>query len=128
MKLFAFALTLLPFIILLLIYRRVYFRSVTALYSAPGRQPEVVSVKPSASWFRSVASGKGSGLVHLGSGYYCFYVDGDLDKQPALSFQECTFDYAIYIFSRNRLGRFQSIDLSNRSLIDVLKKINNSVS
>ena len=127
MKLFGFALVCFLFLIPIIIYKKVYFRSVTALYSAPGKQPEVVSVKPTTSWFRSVASGKGSGLVHLGSGYYCFYVDGDLDKLPELSYQECTFDYAIYIFSRNRLGRFKSIDLSNRSLIDVLKKINSLV-
>lgn len=122
--LFIILMIVVPFIL----YVRIYFRPVSTVYlSSESPDPVLQLVRPSRRWFRSCSGGKKYGFVHLGCGYYAFYFDSSSDKLPLLDYSGSVFPSEIYIFSRNRLGRFRSVDLSSRNLSDVIKKFVNEV-
>lgn len=104
----------------LLVYRKFYFKPLSVLCVSNDTK-EVIAVKPSSKWFKSVSCGRSSGFVHLGNGYYAFYVS-DPDSFD-IFFNSISVKSCIYVFRVSRLGRFISVDLSDRSLFDILKKI-----
>lgn len=61
-------------------------------------------------------------MVHLGSGYFGFFIDSD--ELPDLRYQIGDIDFPSYVivFKRNRFGRFVNLDLNNRVLFDIVKK------
>lgn len=122
MKFLAFLLSLSPVLICFILYRKIYFRSVAAIFIPAGSSSVSVSmVRPVGSWFRSVSMGYHRGFVPLGNGFYAFYVDRPV-SDLTLSWSGINFYSDVYIFRRNRLGRFISVDLSYRPLSDLLNK------
>lgn len=107
------------FVFPFIFYRTVYFKSVSCVFVTKEKS-SLVSIKPNSRFFRSVSLGRSSSFVSLGSGYFAYLVSDDSDS---LSFSSLYFvPSGIYIFSRNRLGRFRSVDLSDRCLKDVISK------
>ena len=105
----------------LVFVRFVYFRPVSCVYLAPGASAEVVSVKPTFKWFRSVSAGKRNGFVKCSSGYILYFVHG-ISTKPLLSFGDFVFTSPVYVFRLNFFGRLVSSDLSDRNLFDLVKK------
>lgn len=97
------------------------FRSVNAIRVSPNRQPALVSFKPTRKFFKYYAAGREYSLVHLGSGYYAFYVVSP--ELPAHFFENINI-YSEIILLRKRRGKFVSIDLADKTLLLLLKKIN----
>lgn len=122
-KLFGWFLVASLFLFPLILYRKLYFRYVTAIQIDHELSPLVVPVKPSRAFFAAISCGSASSLVPLGSGYFAFYVaTTDDDTRDLHRFNDFTFIADVYIFRRNRLGRFTSVDLSDRVLADIIKK------
>ena len=122
-KIFGWFLVALLFALPLILYRKLYFRYVTAIQIVPELSSLVVPVKPSRAFFAAISCGSASSFVPLGSGYFAFYVAiTDDDIRDLQRFNDFTFTADVYIFRRNRLGRFISVDLSDRVLADIIKK------
>lgn len=79
----------------------------------------VIPVKPNKKFFKSISSGLSSSFVSLGNGYYAFYVD---DSDICLTYNDFEFTSNVYIFKRSGLGRYKSVDLSDRCLNDIINK------
>ena len=108
---------LLPF----LAYRRWYPRNVTCVKLSRGSDPLVYPVKPNKAFFRSVSLNRRSCFVSIGNGYFAYYCEQD-PHSDFVEFNQISIASEIYIFSRSRFGRFKSVDLSDRCLLDSLKK------
>ena len=80
----------------------------------------VIPVKPTKQFFKSIAAGLPSSFVSLGNGFLAFYVS-DPDSID-LTYNDFEFSSTVYIFRVSRLGRFKSVDLSDRCLNDTIKK------
>lgn len=115
--LFIAALFFLP----LMIYRSYYIRPVAALRVRDGKST-LISIYPTKKTFRELKKGLSSSMVHLGSGYFGFFIDSD--ELPDLRYQIGNIDFPSYVivFKRNRFGRFVNLDLNNRVLFDIVKK------
>lgn len=104
--------------------RSVYFSSVSCvkIVSTDSTYIDyyVVPIKPSKKFFKSLASGSPSSFVNLGNGYFAFYVSNSDDT--TLIYNDFEFTSDVYIFNVSRLGRYKSIDLSDRCLNDIIKK------
>lgn len=109
------------FLVPLYIYRRFYVRPVAALQIREGSST-LISIYPSKKTFKELKKGLSSSMVHLGSGYFAFYVDSD--ELPDLRYQigDIYFPSYVIVFKRNRFGRFVNLDLNNRVLFDIVKK------
>lgn len=104
----------------LYLYSRVYFKPVTVIEVSPG-STTVRSIKPTKRYLKELSRGS-SGFVSLGNTYFAFYSYSS-EAASNLTFDNVTFEGPIYIFSRKFL-RFRSIDLHDRALNDIIKKIN----
>lgn len=114
--------TLLIFVALVWICSRFfYLHRVNALHFAPEQRPALIPIKPSRKWFKSYAAGRDFSLVHLGSGYFAFYVIC-ADQPLQLSFENVSLPPEIFIL-RKRRGKFVSVDLSDKALFLLLKKL-----
>lgn len=109
------------FIVPLYIYRSFYVRPVAALRIRDGSST-LISIYPTKKTFRELKKGLSSSMVHLGSGYFGFFIDSD--ELPDLRYQIGDIDFPSYVivFKRNRFGRFVNLDLNNRVLFDIVKK------
>lgn len=117
MKFLAYVLVLSIFAMLLLIWKRVYFKPLAVILVQKGKSC-LVSVRPSPAWFKQLRSSR-SCFASLGNGFVAWQCSSDEVQQ---SFGDViNVEDSIYIF-RTRLGRFCSVDLSDRRLSDVLKK------
>lgn len=109
------------FIVPLYIYRSFYVRPVAALRIRDGSST-LISIYPTKKTFRELKKGSNSSLVHLGSGYYGFYIDFEELPELRYVFACINFPSCVLIFKRNRFGRFVNLDLNNRVLFDIVKK------
>lgn len=119
---FIASLFLVPFVL----YRRIYFRPVSCILINPGVSVDVLSVMPKRKFFRENASGRNYSLAYVGSGLYAFYVNPAevLGSDNIIDFSGVRFSGSVVLFSRNKLGRFNSVDLSKRTVFDIIKKFN----
>lgn len=109
------------FVLLFILWSKVYFKRLTTiLVTSEGNS--VVPVIPSPGWFRQHRSSR-SCFVNLGSGFVAYQCSSDLDD---FYFSDLNVDSNVYIF-RSRFGRLFSVDLSDRRLVDILKKFNKGV-
>lgn len=114
------------FLVPLVLYRRIYFRPVSCIEINPGVSVDVLCVMPKRKFFREIAGGRNYSLAYVGSGLYAFYVNpvAVLESDDIIDFSGVRFSGSVVLFSRNKLGRFNSIDLSKRSVFDIIKKFN----
>ena len=111
------------FLLFVLGFLFIYFNSykpIAALVIDDSLDVTLISVKPTKRYFKSLSCGRASSFVSLGNGYYAFYFEQDPNRS-FVQFNQILFSSNVYVFKR-RLGRFQSIDLSDRCLTDVLNK------
>lgn len=118
---FVLILLLIFVVFTLLFFTRFYFKPITAICISDTLDISVSPVKPTKKFFNSVSFGKSSSFVNLGNGYIAYYSEQDTGK-AFLYYNDIEFNSNVYIFKRSFLGRFKSIDLSDRCLFDVLKK------
>ena len=105
------------FALLIFIWKRVYFKPLAVILVQKGRS-QLVSVRPSPAWFKELRSSR-SCFVSLGNGFVAWQCSSEEVQQ---SFGDViNVEESIYIF-RTRLGRFCSVNLSDRRLTDLLKK------
>lgn len=131
MKFFGYLVVLSLFAIPLLLYRKWYpvRLSYVHVYAAPGGKTahELGTSSPSGRWLRSVFFDKKIGRVRLGSGYVAIYSMPDRLDPDFSSFFHYRNEFWIpsdfYIFKISRFGRLQAVDLSSRSLTDVISNI-----
>lgn len=98
----------------------VYFKPVSVLRVDPSGSSYVVSLKPNRRWFRSLAAGGLKvGTVRLSSSIVAVYTVSD--DPDSLSFGSVCFVGSIYLLRSSRF-KYKSIDLSDRSVSDVLSK------
>jgi hypothetical protein len=117
MKLFAYFCVFSIFVLLIIIWKRVYFKPLAVILVQKGKSC-LVSVRPSPAWFKQLRSSR-SCFASLGNGFVSWQCSSDEVQQ---SFGDViNVEDSIYIF-RSRFGRFCSVDLSDRRLSDVLKK------
>lgn len=108
-------------LVFMLILRSIYLSDISAVKLNCSCDVTILPVKPSKKFFRSISSGHAMSFVKLGSGYIAFYVDEAPDL-VTLGYNDVYFNSDVYIFKRGCFGRFQSVDLSDRCLSDILKK------
>lgn len=111
------------FLLFVLGFLFIYFNSykpISALVIDDSLDVTLISVKPTKRYFKSLSCGRASSFVSLGNGYYAYYFDQDPER-CFMHYNQISFNSNVYVFKR-RLGRFQSIDLSDRCLSDVLNK------
>ena len=103
--------------VFLKVYRSTYFRSISAALIDVSGSINLVAFRPSRRNLRAVFGS--ASFVCLSPSYYAaFGVAPDcLSYDSRLSFSA-----PIYVFKRNRFGRFVSVDLSDRSFLDLLSK------
>lgn len=119
MKIFAYLIVFSFFLIPFIIYRSWYVRDVGVLFVEKGRSPRIVSIRPTRSWFRSF--GDRRCFVRLKNGYVAQIVEQDPD-QSFVDYAQIGLASSVYVFKRSRFGRYVSIDLSDRDVVDILKK------
>ena len=119
MKFVVYVFVFVLFVIPILLYRGYYPRAVSAILVQKGKS-SLVSVKPNKRFFRNLTLGSPSSFVSLGPGYYAVNISNGDDSM--ILNNNITIPSGIYIFSRTKLGRFRSVDLSDRCLSDVLSK------
>lgn len=115
-----FVFLILSFVVFLVL-SRLYFRSLTFLKISLGSDPKTVSVKPTRKWFDNVRAGRASSFVHLSGSYFAYIITPD-PEVGIVKYNQISVSDEIYVFQRSRFGRFRSIDLSDRSLFDIIKK------
>lgn len=118
MKFFVYCFFFAFFGLLLFLWKRLYFRSVSVVKIDSGAA-SVVAVKPTLGWFRNNRSAN-SGFTSLGNGYIAWQFSSSEDERLTYS-ESFNFDSTVYIF-RTKFGRLCSVNLSERCLSDVLKK------
>jgi hypothetical protein len=107
-------------VVFLVCLKRLYFHPISACrVSSDG--VSVVSVKPSSRFFKQIAGSYDIGSVRLAPGIVAYFVDRP-ELPGKLSFSDLTFSSDLFIFKVS-LGRFKSVDLSDRCLFDIIKKI-----
>ena len=107
------------FVLLLILWTKVYFKAISSILIHKGKS-QLVSVRPSSSFFASLRSSR-SCFVSLGNGYVAWQHSGS-DEDSSQGFSDLvSVDDFVYIF-RIRFGRLKGIDLSDRRLTDILKK------
>ena len=107
------------------LYVRVYFSPVSSVHTvfSDGTYIDyyVEPVKPGKTFFSEVSGGLPYSFVPVGNGYFILYVKEGSDS-AYFSFNDLQFSSHVYIFRRGKLGRFKSVDLSDRCLYDLIKK------
>ncbi len=120
MQFFSYLLTFSLFLVPLILYRTIYFRPISViLVKSDHSGSQLRLYKPRE--LRSLAAGSRSGYVALGNGFYAFFIDC-LASDQVIEFNGSKFNSDIIICSRNRLGRFKSIDLGSRPLKELLDR------
>lgn len=111
------------FILPILLYKKLYFKPITALVlSSDGSDPDVVTLKPGKRFFTSFGCGERVGRVHLGNKIYAYYVDHR--DGAALKFHGMRFYGHVYLVQAGFLGRLKSINIADRSVISVVQNFN----
>lgn len=110
-----------PLAFLLKLYRSTYFRPVSVVL-VKNNGSEVMSIKPTRTWFRNQSRGLPYGFVHLSSSFYAFYVN-DPSESLRIQLVNAELPSPIYVFQKGRFGKFVSVDLSDRCLNDLISKI-----
>lgn len=119
-KFFGYLIVFSLFLIPLIINKFWYPRSVSSLLVTSSGSYSLVPIKPNFKFLRTFSSGSPFSFVSLGSGYVALYVVTDSDS---ISISSISINSNFYIFRRSRLGRLKSVDISDRCLLDILKKI-----
>lgn len=83
--------------------------------------PKAVPVKPNKQFFRSVSLNQASSIVSIGNGYVAYYVAAP-SEADFVDINNIDLSDHIYIFRVKKFGRFCSVDLSDRCLIDSINK------
>lgn len=112
------------FAIPLILYRKIYFKSVACVIVAvEGDKIRYLAAPtlPTVKTFRNFAAGSKYSFVQIAPGLFAFYVHQD-DDPGELRFGEISFGSPVFIFARNRFGRFVSVSLSSRIVIEAVKK------
>lgn len=111
------------FIVPILVYKKVYFRPITAVVlSSESSHPDVVTIMPGKRFFTSFGCGERVGRVHLGNKIYAYFVDHS--EGYSLKYQGMCFYGQVYLVQVGFLGRLKSIDISIRSVISVVQNFN----
>lgn len=108
----------------LILYRKIYFKPVTCVVASVDCvkfQYVAAPVLPTGRTFRNLAAGSKYSFVQIAPGLFAFYVHQD-DYPGELRFGEISFGSPVYIFARNRFGRFVSVSLSSRIVTEAVKK------
>ena len=101
----------------LLVYRLVYFRPVTVLYFHDGKS-SYSSILPSGKNLRALFGDPA--FAHLGGSYYL--IGSVSSASDNLYNSSISVPPDFIIISRSALGRFRSVDLSDRNLFNILDK------
>lgn len=107
------------FLTVLLIYKRVYFKPISAVLLTSSCV-DVISVKPSKVFFRSFTLGGKLGFVPLSDGYIAAFVD-DGSKPIQLTYKHYVFRSDVIIF-KSKFLKLRSLSLSDRVLSDIISK------
>lgn len=108
----------------LILYRKLYLKSVACvIVAAEGDKIRYMAAPtlPTGKTFRQIAAGSKYSFVQIAPGLFAFYVHHDGDPGE-LRFGEISFGSPVFIFARNRFGRFVSVSLSSRIVIEAVKK------
>lgn len=119
---FSYLLIVLIFLVPLIIYIRWYPRTLSCLKITSGGIVSVIPVKPNKAFFRSVSLNRPSSFISIGSGYFIYSFLSD--SSDSICFNNLVLSNEVYIFSKSKFGRFKSLNLSDRCLIDSLSKFN----
>lgn len=112
------------FAIPLILYRKIYFKSVACVIVAAEDDKiryMAAPTLPTGKTFRNFAAGSKYSFVQIAPGLFAFYVHQD-GNPGELRFGEISFGSPVFIFARNRFGRFVSVSLSSRIVIEAVKK------
>ena len=100
----------------LILYRKIYFKSVACvIVAAEGDKIRYLAA------FRNLSAGSKYSFVQIAPGLFAFYVH-QVENPSELRFGEISFGSPVYIFARNRFGRFVSVSLSSRIVVEAVKK------
>ena len=108
----------------LILYRKIYFKPVSSLFvfrEGDNIKCLTFPVLPIRRSFRNLSSGSEYSFVQIAPGLFVFYVQRD-DESCHLRFGEISLGTPVVIFARNRFGRFFSVSLSSRIVIEAVKK------
>lgn len=115
---------LLIWIIPFILYRKLYFFPISCVRISSDGFPSVISVKPTRRGFSQLKGDRRSCVASLGNGLFAYCVGFDEPDAAKRSFKSVFLLGDVYIFRRNRLGRFRGLDLSSRLLVDIIDRIN----
>lgn len=120
----AFIIVILLFFVPVVLYRKIYFKRISCIL-IPGdcSGPVVVSVKLGRRWFRQIGCGARSGCVSLGSNIKAVYFDRVNGDELIHIYKGVALSGDVYLFKSGFLGKFKSIDLSDRFVIDIVNKL-----
>ena len=112
---------LLLFIILsvLILYKKLYFAPVAAVRIS-SVCVDIVSLKPNKKLFRQISGSYSSSFVKIAPGILAFIVDRS-DLEPCLMYKDIVIRSDVYLFLTSK-GRFKSIDLTDRLLVESISK------
>lgn len=116
--------TLIVFVVVLvafvIIWKRVYFKPISAVLISPSIGVTISTFRPSRRFFRGFGAGFPVSFVRIAKDVMVVHVDNvDMDV-PAHLFGKMFFKGDIYLVKVGFLGRFGSVDLSDRRLSSII--------
>lgn len=124
--LIGWSLILALFAVPIFLYKTVYFKRVSCIVVTfvNGIRSCMSPVMPTRRTFGNISGGAAYSFVSLGNGYFALYVRADEESSSCVWYNGIRFSSPVYIFQKNRFGRFKSVDCSKRSVFEILKKFN----
>lgn len=124
--LIGWSLILALFAVPIVLYKAVYFKRVSCIVVIfeNGIRSFMAPVMPTKRTFNNISGGAAYCFVSLGNGYFALYVRSDEESSSCVWYNGIRFSSPVYIFQKNRFGRFKSVDCSKRSVFEILKKFN----
>lgn len=116
----SFIIVLSLFIVPVILWRKLYFRPLTAVKVTSEGKYIVCSIKPSRSFFKTIVGGHKLGCVKIGFKHVAFFVDNP--DAALIQIDDSFIPGDLYIYSTGFLGRLRSVDVSARSYVDSIKK------
>lgn len=110
------------------LFSRIYFSAVSCVVVVPGSSDAALElVIPTKKWFKDTFQDLSYGCVKLGSNLYAYYCQPSKAEEIGIQFNIYNFPSTVYVFSRSKLGKLRSVDLSSRSVSDIIKKFNSNI-
>lgn len=124
--LIGWSLILALFAVPIVLYKAVYFKRVSCIIVdfANGGLTYVGSVRPTKRALSDIFNGAPYNFVPLGNGFFALFTCSDEESSSCVCYNGVRFSSPVYIFQKNRFGRFKSVDCSKRSVFEILKKFN----